>query len=49
VVWNSKTGLVIGEVGEANKVKRAINFIGQSVHSLPVTKASTNFVNYITA
>jgi hypothetical protein len=44
VVWNSKTGLIVGKVGG---VTRAINFVGQSVHSLPITTTSTNFVNYI--
>ena len=45
VEWNSKTGLVVGDVGG---VRRAVRFAGQSIHRLPITDATTNFANYIT-
>ena len=38
VEWNSKTGLVVGEVGGT---KRAVHFIGQSIHRLPVGNSNT--------
>lgn len=38
VEWNSKTGLVIGDVGGT---RRAVRFTGQSIHRLPVGNSNT--------
>ena len=45
VEWNSKTGLVVGDVGT---VRRGVRFTGQSICELPLLDTAPNDDNYIT-